>query len=63
MSEMSQLTDTTPAPGLEPLQVDVIEAARLLLSRHVRSSSLSAVIRWRRCTVSRDRSAYGAEKS
>ena len=30
MSEMSQPTDTTPAPALEPLQVDVIEAARLL---------------------------------
>jgi Helix-turn-helix domain len=30
MSEMSQPTNTTPAPGIEPLQVDVIEAARLL---------------------------------
>jgi len=30
MSEMSQPTDSTPAHALEPLQVDVIEAARLL---------------------------------
>ena len=30
MSETSQPTDRTSAPSLEPLQVDVIEAARLL---------------------------------
>ena len=30
MSEMSQPTDSTPPQALEPLQVDVIEAARLL---------------------------------
>ena len=30
MSETSQATDRTPATALEPLQVDVIEAARLL---------------------------------
>ena len=30
MSELSQPTDSTPPQALEPLQVDVIEAARLL---------------------------------
>ena len=30
MSEMAQPTDSTPPHALEPLQVDVIEAARLL---------------------------------
>ncbi len=30
MSEISQPNDSTPTQALEPLQVDVIEAARLL---------------------------------